>query len=96
MGKKSKKEKQVKTSRPEGAGAGQIVRVGEKAKCTLCKNWIPLLQSTVILPRLLAKNEESSEITKFAAPWSKCSICVQEYQHELAIELSNSLPMHQL
>ena len=43
MGKKSKKNKEVRhSSREEArAGDGQIVRIGEKEKCTDCKNWIP-------------------------------------------------------
>ena len=43
MGKKSKKNKEVRPSSREEAraGDGQIVRIGEKEKCTDCKNWIP-------------------------------------------------------
>ena len=41
MGKASRKKKQAHTSREEAnAAAGQIVRIGEKEKCTVCKNWI--------------------------------------------------------
>ena len=42
MGKKSKKKKEIKASRDEArAGDGQIVRIGEKERCSDCKNWIP-------------------------------------------------------
>lgn len=42
MGKKTKKKKEIKASRDEArAGDGQIVRIGEKEKCSDCKNWIP-------------------------------------------------------
>ena len=42
MGKQSKKKKQAPTNREEAgvAGNGQIVRIGEKQKCTKCKNWV--------------------------------------------------------
>ena len=43
MGKQSKKKKQAPTSREEAGvayGNGQIVRIGEKQKCTKCKNWV--------------------------------------------------------
>jgi len=41
MGKTSRKKKQQHVSREEAnAAAGQIVRIGEKEKCSNCKNWV--------------------------------------------------------
>ena len=40
--------------------------------------------------RLLGSNSDC-EVIKFTVPWEKCSICHQKYQHELAVELANSL-----
>ena len=41
MGKTSRKKTQKHASREEAKAAdGQIVRIGEKEKCSACKNWI--------------------------------------------------------
>lgn len=41
MGKTSRKKKQQHVSREEANAAdGQIVRIGEKEKCSACKNWV--------------------------------------------------------